>query len=278
MKTTRRRLGRASAPFLAAAALAALSGFLASPAFAEDPPADAPSESMVQEVADLEAQVAAHIAEKNGDMMREDLARIGRLAPKVSDPKLRGRVTALVPKVLSAAKDEVVQKAALKTLGDVQDASLAKHLRPYLSQPKPKELPPLLLDAIEAAKKLKADETVQPLITIVEKSKRLETAVAAMKALGSFGESKRMRETILRSLVETTRKDVPGVAYRDGSIPGVPPGTVRTGDEAAGRWDALSAQLPQTLNQLTGQSVASARDWFDMYDRYKNSLGQIFSK
>jgi hypothetical protein len=53
---------------------------------------------------------------------------------------------------------------------------------------------------------------------------------------------------------------------------------VRTGDEAASRWDALSGQLAQTLNQLTGQNVASAQDWFDLYDRYKNSLGQIFTQ
>jgi hypothetical protein len=268
---------------VAALALAALvGGVLAAPAAADDPPAPAapapPTDEMLLKVSGLEAQVQAHLDEKSADGMRQDLQEISKLLRNVTDPKLRARVTSLVPKILSAARDDLVAKAALKTLGETGDSALAKHLRPFLAQPKPKEVPPLLLDAIDAAAKLKADETVPPLLVIVEKSKRLDAAVAAMKALAHFGESKRMREKIVSTLVETTRKSVPGVAYRDGSIPGVPPGTVRTGDEAASRWDALSGQLAQTLNQLTGQNVASAQDWFDLYDRYKNSLGQIFTQ
>jgi hypothetical protein len=252
-------------------------------AAAEDPPKppavpEVPLEEMIAKVATLEAQVTAHVTEKSADGMKQDLAEITKLLPTVSDPKLRGRVVALVPKILVAAKDDVVVKAALKALGATADPTQWRHLKPFLAQPKPKEVPTHLLDAIDVASKIKADESVPALIDIVEKSKRLDAAVAAMKALAHFGESKRMRERIVSSLVQTTRKDVPGVAYRDGSIPGIPPGTVRTGYEAAGRWDALSGELAQVLNQLTGQQVASARDWFDLYDRYKNNLGSLFPK
>jgi hypothetical protein len=248
------------------------------PAAADDPaPAPAaPTDEMILKVSGLEAQVASHVTEKSADGMRQDLVEITKLLPTVSDPKLKARVVALVPKILSAAKDDVLVKAALKALGETGEASLSRHLKPYLAQPKPKELPPHLLDAIDAAAKLKADDTVNPLLDIVEKSKRLEAAVAAMKALANFGGSKRMREKIVTTLVQSIRKDVPGVAYREpGSA--LPPGWVRTGDEAASRWDALSSQLAPVLNQLTGQNVASATDWFDLYDRFKTNVGGLFA-
>jgi hypothetical protein len=88
-----------------------------------------------------------------------------------------------------------------------------------------------------------------------------------------------MRERIVAELVATTRKDVPGIGYDpERGDPSLRQKKVRSGDESMSRWDALSGALTPALNQLTGQNCASAHDWFDLHDRYKNSLGQLFQK
>jgi hypothetical protein len=263
-----------AAAFVVALALPAV------PAAAEDKPAPAPAvpaEELALKITGLEAQVQQHVEEKSADAMRQDLVEVQKLLPTVTDAKLRARVTALVPKILGAAKDDVLIKAALKALGETGDASLYRHLKPFLAQPNPKDLPPFLLDAIDVASKLKADDSVNVLLALVEKSKRLEVAVAAMKALGHFGQSKRMREKIVAELVSTTRRDVPGIGYDPyGGDPSQRQKRVRSGDESMSRWDALSGALTPALNQLTGQNCASAHDWFDLHDRYKTNLGALF--
>jgi hypothetical protein len=171
-----------AAAFVVALALPAV------PAAAEDKPAPAPAvpaEELALKITGLEAQVQQHVEEKSADAMRQDLVEVQKLLPTVTDAKLRARVTALVPKILGAAKDDVLIKAALKALGETGDASLYRHLKPFLAQPNPKDLPPFLLDAIDVASKLKADDSVNVLLALVEKSKRLEVAVAAMKAPGT---------------------------------------------------------------------------------------------
>lgn len=264
--------GRTVVGLVAGGILATLAG---APARAGDAP---PADEIVGEVTALEAQVKSHIDTKAEDAFPQDLKEVQKLLSKVTDPKLRTRVTTLIGSILSAADRDDVQRLAIKALGEAADPATAKFLKPFLHQPDPKNAPPLLPDAMEAAGKIKSDDFVGPLLTIVEKSKRFDVAAQAIKALGNFGASKRMREQILQRLVQTVRKDVPGVGFDpEKGDPNARQKRVRTGDEASGRWDTLSGALVPALNQLTGQNAASPQDWFDLYDKYKNSLGQLFT-
>src|SRR5262245_37387598 len=269
------------------AAVAAVAIFLGSsprvladgpaPAGAGTPPPTVPAEELAGRVTTLEEQVKAHVDEKSSDSMRQDLSEISKLLPVVTDAKLRARLVVLPGKILGVTKDVAIVKFAIKTIGDTGDSSTFKSIKSYLQQPNPKEVPPFLIDALEATGKIKADDGVPIMIGIVENSKRFEASTAAMKALGKFGASKRMRNRIVTDLVSTVRKDVPGVGYDpDKGDPSQRQKKVRTGDEAASRWDALSAALVPCLNELTGQNAASAQDWFSLFDQYKRNLDSLF--
>lgn len=266
--------GRVVAGILAAGFLSAQGP---APARAGDPAAPVVDE-IAGEVTALEAQVRSHVEKKAEDALAQDLKDVQKLLPKVSDPKLHARVTTLLGTILAAADGESLRRQGIKALGEAADPATAKYLKPFLVQPNPKEAPPLLPDAIEAAGKIKSDDFVGPLLSIVEKSKRFDIGAQAIKALGNFGTSKRMREKILSSLIGTVRKDVPGIGYDpEKGDPTQRQKRVRTGEEATGRWDTLSAALVPALNQLTGQNGATPQDWFDLYDRYKNKLGELFA-
>jgi hypothetical protein len=243
-------------------------------------PASAPSaaDEAVGRVVDLEKAVEAHKRDKDAVGLRKDLDDVAAAHKATEDPKLRGRLNALFGVILKATRDESLEKAALQVIGDLGDPDNWKHVRPYVSQPDPKVAPPLVTEGLEAAGKLKNDDAVPHLLRIVEKSKVYPVAANAMRALGNFGASKRHREKILEEMVTTVRRAQPGGRGMTKSDPD-------TGDTIGGKnapadskWGALSPALVEAANKLTGQSVATPQDWFDLYDRYKADLGGLFAK
>ncbi len=248
----------------------------ASQALAGDPPAPAEDDAATAKVKELEKQVAEHVTAKATDALTRDIAEVTKAYGEVADEKLKSRVAILAGQILQAADDETLKRTAIRAIGQIGDMSAYKFMDGYVKQPDPKTVPPLLLDAIDAAGKMKAENAVDSLLQIVTKTKTYNAAVAAMKALANYGGSKRVRAKILTDLVGTVRKDKPGRAPKkmtnggvgdDGGIAGG-----RTGEQGQSRWSALSGQLVETLNKLTGQNYATPEDWFGVFDKYKKSL------
>jgi hypothetical protein len=246
--------------------------------------AEAPSvDEATARVVELEAAVAQHKKDKDDNALAKDLDDVAAAHKATTDEKLRDRLNALLGSILKGAKNDGLEKAALKTIGDLGDESNWKYVRPYVIQPDPKTQPPLLLDGIETAGKLKAPEAVPLLLKIVEKSKVYPAAGAAMRALGNYGENKRLRGKILEEIVTTTRKNVPGAGganSKGGFNPDTGEGgsTGGKGGTDASRWGVLSPALVEAANKLTGRTAASAEDWFELYDRHKGRLDDLFAQ
>ena len=99
----------------------------------------------------------------------------------------------------------------------------------------------------------------------------MTSAAAAVRALGAFGQNKRARAKILETLVKTVKRAAPG--GRSGKGGG-------GGGKAGGadpRWEALAPAMVESLNELTGRKVAKPDDWFELYDRHKSNLENLFS-
>ncbi len=252
-------------------------------AFAGDPPANAAEDdAATTKVKELEKQVAEHATAKATDALTRDVAEVTKAYGEVADEKLKSRVAILAGAILQAAGDDTLKRTAIRAIGQMGDMSAYKFMDGYVKQPDPKSVPPLLLEAIEAAGKMKAENAVDPMLQIVTKTKTYNAAVAAMKALANYGSSKRVRAKIVTDLIGTVRKDRPGRAPKkmtnggvgdDSSVAGG-----NTGEQGQSRWGALSGQLVETLNKLTGQNYATPEDWFGVFDKYKKSLeADVFS-
>lgn len=265
----------------------ALALFFAAPAFAGDPKDlnDKVVDETTAKVVELETVAKKHLADKADDALKADVAAAVKLAAETSDAKLRARIITVVGSILSGRTEDGTQRAAIKGIGEIGDSSAFRYLRPFLNQPTPKDNPPLLIDAIDAASKIHADDSVIVLMALVEKSDVMPVAVAAMKAFIPFAANKPTRVKIVSDLIQTVKKDRPGVTYRwskDGGIMGADRTRTRnplhSGEDSVTRYQALAGVMCETLNKMTGQNVAAPEDWFDMKDKYKSNLSILFPK
>jgi hypothetical protein len=186
------------------------------------------------------------------------------------------------------AKGRRGEKAApyvLDALGEMGDPRGSRYVRPFLHQHDLKKSDELLEKAVAVAGKLPDDDLVEPLLRIVEKSKTFGIAAAAMRSLGHFGHVKRYRKQILERLVKTVKKNKPGgrPGMRGSSGGGLDPYATGSGSvpypnqsDPSARWGVLAGALPGALNALTGQKVASAADWFSVFDGAKRDLDSLF--
>jgi hypothetical protein len=252
-------------------------------AWADEPTKESPAGGDdAARVAEVEAAVAQHKKDKDENALVADLDSIAAAHRAATDPKLQERLNALFGVILAGTKNDGLEKAVLKTIGDLGDAANWKHVRPFLQQPDPKVQPPLLLDGIEAAGKLKADGAIEPLLKIADKSKVFPAAAAAIRALGCYGENKRNRARILEEIIDTVRRSIPGGRgmQKGGANPDDDSGgaTNASGNGDTSRWGTLAPALVEAANKMTGQSAATAEDWFEIYARNKSKLGNLFPK
>ena len=257
--------------------------------FAEDPKSDPKvdakaTDETTAKVTELELQAKKHAADKSDDALMSDLKQAVTLYAQVAETKLKARLVLVAGTILQGTTHDGLQKAGIKALGDIADPTGFRFIRKFVIQQTPDENPPLMPDAIESASKMKANDSVPLLLDLVQHSHVMPIAAAAIKAFGTFGQNKSTRTTILSELIETVKKDVPGVGWRwsaNGGLTG-PPRTrtapTRTGEDTVNRFQALAGPMVETLNKMTGQNVPDTDTWFDMKDKYKADLGQLFPK
>ena len=261
-----------------------LGALVALSARADDPKPDPASDAkaleamaamaaMAAKAAELEALAAKHVAEAADDALEGDLKTAASLFCQASDAKIRSRLVAVTGAILRGTKRESTDRAAIRALGAMGDPAGYASVQPFLVLPNPEESPPLMADAIAAASKMRSDESVPALLLLVQTSRIMPIAVAAMKAFSTFGRNEATRVKILVGLVETVKQDVPGIAWRwrSSSTP-QPPGR-KNRDR---RYEALASPLVETLNTMTGQNIPDTDTWFDVTDKYKNHLAVLF--
>jgi HEAT repeat protein len=228
----------------------------------------------------MEKLVREHVKDKVLEALKSDTADIMKARVGLA-PALVDKYDALLGVIIKGTTDDGVQKVVIKAIGDSKSPGLFRFIQPFLVQPNKTEIPPLLEDTIEATGKLAADEGINQLITIVKDSKNYPLAAKAIKALGSYGQSKTRRNNILREVLNTVQKDQPSVGLRykndDGQGPYATAKT-KTGDETKARYEALSGPMVEALNRMTTQKCGSPDDWFSLWDKYKGSPGDLFPK
>jgi hypothetical protein len=248
---------------------------------AEDP--KAPVDENVAKVVELEKQSKQHLADHADDALKKDCKSALELAGQLADAKLKARCLQIIGVILDLTNEDSVRKVAIKAIADSGEKSLYHFVTQYLKQPNPKVVPELIMDAIDCAGKLKADEAVQPMLKLEEDSDVYTVNVAAIKALSNYGDVKRWRVKILKDLVDDIRKDRPGISYRwrgENNMGGANRERthrgIRTGEESRTRYEALAGEVCAACNKLTGQNVASPEDWFDLVEKYKTNLEALW--
>jgi hypothetical protein len=254
---------------------------------ADDPkPADLkPVDENLQKVVDLEKQYKQHLSDKASDALKKDCKTALELAGTLSDAKLKLRCLQVIGLILSGAQgQDDVRTVAIKAIADSGEKDLYRYVVPFLAQPDTKKVPPLLMDAIDCAGKLKADDAVVPMLDREADSDVYTVNVAAIKALSNYGDVKRWRVRILKDLIDDIRKDRPGVGYRMRGENGVGGSSarvrtvnkIRTGEDSRNRYEALAGEVCACCNKLTGQNVAAPEDWFDLVEKYKTNLEALW--
>jgi hypothetical protein len=252
---------------------------------AEDPkPADVkPVDENLQKILDLEKQFKQHLSDGADDALKKDCKTALELAGTLSETKLKMRCLQVIGLVLSGSHKDDVRTVAIKAIADSGEKDLYHYVVPFLSQPDTKVAPPLIMDAIDCAGKLKAGDAVVPMLAREADSDVYTVNVAAIKALSNYGDIKQWRVRILKDLVDDIRKDRPGVGYRWRGNGGIGSAgrvrtvnKIRTGEDSRNRYEALAGEICAACNKLTGQNVAAPEDWFDLVEKYKTNLEALW--
>lgn len=265
-----------------AAVMVAGAGF----ARAEEPKAAEvkPVDENLAKVIDLEKQYRLHLDDKAAEALKSDCKTALQLAGQFSEAKLKVRCLNVIGMILSGAvRMDDVRTTALKTIADSGEKELFHFVKPFLAQPNDKVVPPLLMDAIDCAGKLKAGDAVDPMLDLEADSDVYTVGVAAVKALSNYGDVKAWRVHIVKELIDDLRKDRPSVTQRWKGQNDVTGGfryktvrKIRTNEDSRNRFEALSGEVVACCNKLTGQNVASAEDWFALIEKYKTNPEALF--
>lgn len=245
---------------------------------------DAPPDPLLTKVVEFEARVAEHVKDKAIAALLLDAGEASTLHKEVAaKAELEKRVFSAFSTILRNVKEDKEKQTVLDALASTGDADAAPIVKPFLRQPNVKEADALLLAAIAVAGRVPGKETVEPLLKIVDSSKHMPAAIAAMKSLGSFGKVKPHRVKILTTLVDIVQPLKPGgtPGFRGGGsgIGGDEsgPGNYPSEGSPAARWGAFSSVLPDTLNGLTGQKVSGCEQWFQMVKEAKPNYERLFT-
>src|SRR5688572_3042019 len=197
-------------PFLAisVSAVAFADGPAAAPAAASLPEAESAAA-----VAALEAQVKEHLKDKNNDALKSDVKEIAKAYP-AAFPKHQEKYGGLFALIAKSVKEDDVLRVVIVAVGDTKNSNLFYVIRPFLQQPDKKAVPTLMKEAIDATAKMVPDSGAALLMSIVTDSKEYNIAAVALKALGSYGDNKRLRAGILRDAIATVGKDIPSRGHR----------------------------------------------------------------
>jgi hypothetical protein len=232
----------------------------------------APSEDMVN-AKELVAALDAELKAKRYEQATDKLDVLASAYEELTDKSARALVMKRVGKC-SRCKNDAVVLSALEAFDEMGDPAAWKYLACFLKQPDRKEKPAHFDQVLRTIRSLKPDGAIQPLLTMTRKSKHLGVASAAMETLAVYRESSK-RKLILKTIIEVVRKEQPGVKGRnDPAIIG----PRQTGQEARSRWEALARPMVETANTLTGQMANSPSSWFELYNRHKRNLDDLFQE
>jgi hypothetical protein len=211
------------------------------------------------EVLELEKRSKQHLSDHADDAVKKDCQSALELAGQLTDAVLKTRCLNIIGLVLNTSKDNGVREAAINAIANSGDKSLYRFVVPYLSQPDKRMIPQLLMEAIECAGRLRADEAVLPMLDFEATSLVLTVNFAAIAALSNYGDAKGSRIMILKALVDDMRKDGQG-----------------TDVASRGRYDALAGAIVKACNKLTGRNCGVPEEWFELVDKYKTDLDALF--
>lgn len=224
--------------------------------------------------------VGASVADDAADTAHDTPeALLGALeaARNAGDPKGIGRAFQALPGVYAKAarKDRRrlvrgldacldsglhgVPRAALKLLVALDDGELAwkESLRRRLPKEEVEELGPWDREILSAVYLLHPDEAIRPLLQLVKKATLAELTSSALRVLGGY-ELSRKRVQVLEELVKIITANLPG-----------------KGDSKNPRIVAIAAQLPQALNDLTGQRY-SLKQWSEVWRTMRKHPERLF--
>ena len=179
---------------------------------------------------------------------------------------LQGKFRSELGKVLKDKDLGSARAAALEAFIQLDDPKNAwKQVGKNLPDRKLEEPAKIDIAIVHSAGVFAQSKAVKPLLELSGKAKNPKLAAAAVTALGGYGADRKNRVKILEELIDIAKRTRPGQSTEKA-----------TSDAAYERWGALGPAITASLNQLTGQSLASFEDWEAMAKEYKRNPKDLF--
>jgi hypothetical protein len=214
--------------------------------------------------------VAQHVGEKADDALAADVKTVVDLSSRSADPSFKTRLADAVGTILGGTSSEPVLHSAVGALGVIADPQGFRFIRGFIAHWGEGDDQSLMLEALDAASKIKSDESVPMLMAMVRDGDPM-IAVASLKAFSTFGRNKATREKIVLGLIAAVRDAESGP-------PGNPrpPPCIPWPEGGRSRFDTLTPTLTDTLNAMTGRDEAGSDAWFALVEASKDDLSGIF--
>ncbi len=233
--------------------------------------ADSETVDPAKDVAARVGALQSALKAKDTDAITDAITAISIPYEDIEDAKLRETMRKALGKALRY-KDDDIKHVTIDAFTRMGDPLAWKYLAPFLKQGDRKKTPKLFEPVMRAAETLQPDDAIKALVTLVKKSKNLSVGTRAMQGLAAFRSSK-LKSKILREIINTVRKEKPGVKGREN--PNYY-GNRQTGVAARNRWEALAGPMVATANSLTGRDLTTPGEWFDFYSRNKRKPEVLF--
>lgn len=211
------------------------------------------------------------------------------------DPALRGKIQAALGALLKAKNAGSGRSAAASALAKLNDpAGAYKALKPAFPSAKRAEVAPYELRVVEAVGALVPPAAVADAAQLLKKGRARPAVVAAIQALGCYGQAGTVRVKVLGELLDAgamwkAKADAAAKKLAKRKPPKEPKNPKKApkeprpkkGDvkakQAVDDWQAYAPVLLESLNKLTGSTRPSVDDWLAIRQDKKAKLEDLFT-
>lgn len=227
--------------------------------------ADAPAADAVSQIKALVAEIDAAEKAKDEAGLSSAVKKAPPLYKGTQDGAAKSSLLKAVAGVVKQSKMTTARKDAMAALVETEDGKeVWKHLQSAYPSDDLEDETRWNCEFVKALGALHPDAAIDRLIETFRKAKQNDLSAAAVMALGGYHKSKQ-RERILEEIVKAGKNMAPARST-----------SKNPSQEQQARWAAIEGPIGKALDELTGEPVGNAIEWFKRYDDNKKNLKALF--
>ncbi|MCC7138782.1 MAG: hypothetical protein IT460_10205 [Planctomycetes bacterium] len=226
---------------------------------------DAPATDAVGQIKALIAEIDAAEKAKDEGALSSAVKKAPPLYKGTQDSAAKSSLMKAVAGVVKQSKMTTARKDAMAALVETEDGKEAwKHIQSAYPDDDAEDETRWNVDFVKALGALHPDAAIDRLLDTFRKAKQNDLSAAAVMACGGYHKSKQ-RERILEEIVKAGKNMAPARST-----------TKNVSQEQQARWAAIEGPIGKALDQLTGDAVGNAAEWFKRFDENKKNVKALF--